>query len=239
MANTYFRFKQFVIHQCQSRMKVTTDSCLFGAWVAEQVFISGLHDARILDIGTGTGLLSLMIAQKNKCKIDAIEIDDAAAQEAQENVSASKWKYDISVVHADILEWVPVTKYDVIVCNPPFYETDLTSPDLRKNIAHHSHNLTLAELLVRIKALMTANCACFVLLPFRRKDETTKLFQENNFFINNEVVIHPAAKNSAFRLMLQFSRHNSPTEKSHMYFKEENTYSERFIQLLKDYYLYL
>ena len=124
MANPYFSFKQFTVRHDRCAMKVTTDSCLFGAWMARELQqLSGIQD--IWDIGTGSGLLSLMVAQKNNVVIDAIEIDPAAAAQASENSSASPWSENIRIIHEDVRTADPGKKYDVIISNPPFYEREL------------------------------------------------------------------------------------------------------------------
>src|SRR4051812_18737573 len=132
MANSYFKFKQFTVHHRANAMKVTTDSCLFGAWVANEIRNNKSKNemevsTRLLDIGSGTALLSLMIAQKNNVQIDAVEIDKEAAAEARQNVETSQWNNKIKVHHSNILSYPSPCVYHYIVCNPPFYENELKS----------------------------------------------------------------------------------------------------------------
>src|ERR1700750_981948 len=133
MANSYFKFKQFTIHQDRCAMKVTTDGCLFGAWCAKEIRAFEFEDPELLDIGTGTALLSLMILQKNKVRIDAVEIEKDAAMQAEENVAASAWADKVKIIHEDILDGTD-KKYDLIVSNPPFYENELTAESENRNI---------------------------------------------------------------------------------------------------------
>ncbi len=126
MANSYFQFKQFTVHQDRCAMKVTTDSCLFGSWIADKIEKEDSAISNCLDIGTGTGLLSLMVAQKNAgIKIEAIEIDNDASSQAKENIASSPFSENINVIHADVKEYVLENKYDIIISNPPFYEKEL------------------------------------------------------------------------------------------------------------------
>ncbi|HEX5652644.1 MAG TPA: methyltransferase, partial [Chitinophagaceae bacterium] len=130
MANSWFRFKQFTIHQDRCAMKVTTDACLFGAWVTEQILnadkLTPITEARkILDIGTGSGLLALMLAQQTAHSIDALEIDQQAFEQARENIQASSWPDSIAMIHADARTFQPEFHYDIIISNPPFYEKEL------------------------------------------------------------------------------------------------------------------
>src|SRR4051812_32138561 len=112
-----FSFKQFTIHQNNCAMKVCTDACLFGAWVAAVMKSGETKNGTILDIGTGTGLLSLMLAQEFDGRIDAVEIDEAAAQQAQENFNASPWKDRLNVSHTALQHYIPGKKYNLIISN--------------------------------------------------------------------------------------------------------------------------
>ncbi|HEX6333160.1 MAG TPA: methyltransferase, partial [Flavisolibacter sp.] len=120
MANPYFQFKQFTIYHDRTAMKVTTDACLFGAWAAQE--ISQMPNiATMLDVGTGTGLLSMMVAQQKALETDAIEIDPDAAAQASENIKASPWATRIHVIQQDVNDLQPGRAYDVVISNPPFY----------------------------------------------------------------------------------------------------------------------
>jgi tRNA1Val (adenine37-N6)-methyltransferase len=122
-------------------MKVTTDACLFGAWCAVEIKNIGVKPETGLDIGTGTGLLSLQIVQKNDLAIDAIEVDREAALQAKENMVCSAWKNKIEVINVDAMKFNSPKKYDVIFSNPPFYEFELQSSNAKRNLAHHGHGL--------------------------------------------------------------------------------------------------
>src|SRR5215203_3558425 len=160
MSNPYFRFKKFTVFHDRCAMKVTTDSCFFGAWAADQIQRSKVNIQNILDIGAGSGLLSLMIAQKNAALIDAVEMDGAAAGQAKENIQCSPWKNRINIQQENILSFEPSHLYDVIICNPPFYENELASGNTEKNIAHHSEELVFSDL-VRLIAKHLSNSGLF------------------------------------------------------------------------------
>ena len=118
--NSWFQFKQFTVHQDKCAMKVCTDACLFGAWVANKLVQNKITAKNILDIGCGTGLLSLMLAQKTNAVIDSVEIDASAFDQAKQNISLSSWKEKIQLYHNSINNFEPLTRYDFIICNPPF-----------------------------------------------------------------------------------------------------------------------
>lgn len=243
MPNAYFQFKQFIVRQDQCAMKVTTDACLFGAWVAREASRKQptVDSQKLLDIGAGTGLLSLMVAQKNNGSVDAIEVDALAATQAAENVAVSPWSERISVLHKDVLLWQPPVRYDCIFSNPPFYENELKSIKETKNIAHHDQGLKLAELLLFINNNLADEGYFFLLLPAKREKELTSLLANHRFFLQQKVLVQQTLKHQPFRLMIQGRRQkleNVAQEKISI--KDENdAYSTAFISLLKNYYLYL
>lgn len=243
MPNNFFRFKQFTVEQENCAMKVCTDACLFGAWVANIIARSAQEASRILDIGAGTGLLSLMIAQKNNtAMIDAVEIDNAAVIQADANFQATLWKERLNIYHASIQQFnQSVNKqYDFIICNPPFFENDLKSADAKRNFALHSETLRLDELLEGIKIKLKEDGSFAVLLPFHR----TKYFEEqcalNKFYLLEKVMVKQTLQHTYFRSMLYFSRKQNVAVEKVISIKDEgNEYSAEFVELLKDYYLYL
>jgi tRNA1Val (adenine37-N6)-methyltransferase len=241
LANTYFRFKKFIVHQDACAMKVTTDSCFFGAWAAKELENGDWKVRNVLDIGTGTGLLSLMIAQKNNVEIDAVEIDAEAAAQARENADASPWKDRINIFNEDILSFQPVYQYDCIICNPPFYENELSSSKEKRNLAHHSEQLTIAQVLNRIKTHLTESGLFFLMFPFKRKEEVEGLFQQQNLYILNTVILQQSVKHPPFRVMVMGSAKKEVEKNSTplSIWNEHQHYTKPFIDLLKDYYLYL
>ena len=248
MPNNYFQFKQFTIHQDKCAMKVCTDACLFGALVANCNPDSYREStANCLDIGTGTGLLSLILAQKNnEAKIDAVEIDVLAAEQAKENVAASPWADRIRIFNEDILDFDPgpqnsVSKqYDCIISNPPFFEDDLQSPDDSKNKAKHNTSLSLIQLLQVTDKHLSANGYFSVLLPYHRVEYFITEATKAGFHLNKQILAKQTMKHKFFRGILFFSRKEKEFEKSEIIIKDTNhNYTSDFIALLKDYYLYL
>lgn len=222
-------------------MKVTTDACLFGAWVATEVHKLTSSQVHLLDIGTGTGLLSLMMAQKTEGQIEAVEIDAAAAEQASENVAASPWSKRIQVLQQDVLQWQTARQYDCIFSNPPFYQNEIKSAKDQKNIAHHDEGLTLAELLPFIKNHLTEEGRFFLLLPAKREKEAEALLKSNGLFLQQKVSVQQTLKHQPFRLMIQGRRKKvaAVTEQAIHIKNEADAYTPEFISLLQDYYLYL
>jgi tRNA1Val (adenine37-N6)-methyltransferase len=248
MANNYFQFKQFTVYQHKCAMKVTTDSCLFGAWAAAVIKLSE-HDT-LLDIGAGTGLLSLMIAQQNNCMIDAVEIEEGAFAQACENVAESPWKERIKIIHSDARQLPAEKKYACIISNPPFFENQLASPDAGKNKALHAHELSLAELFTAFDKNIVKGGKIFLLMPAYRKAEVISMANEHGYFIQQMVMVKQTPSHEPFRMMLELwltDKTDYPvgqipsggSDETIIIRQSNNEYSTGFISLLKDYYLHL
>lgn len=244
MANSYFQFKQFTVQQDKCSMKVTTDGCLFGAWAAERLMRQESVEGRLLDVGTGTGLLSLMLAQKNPLiSIDAIEIDQDAVQQATGNVLSSPWNNIINVTAGDARVFSYPHNYDFIISNPPFYENELKGTDTRKNVAHHNEGLLLNELLTIIKYNLKADGRIFLLFPYKRNREIIDLLLEHKFDIEEIIFVRQSVNHDFFRIMLSGylnQGENTETTSDEMsIWNDKQQYTPEFIELLRDYYLHL
>lgn len=239
-----FKFKKFLIHQDRCAMKVTTDSCLFGAWVADYLRVHPL-EGKALDIGAGTGLLSMMVAQKTQLSFDAIELDPSAAAQARENVASSPFSERIKIIEGNVLEAQEKleTNYNVIISNPPFYENDLVSPDNRKNQAHHDHSLRLEGLLGVVHQHLAPHGQFFVLLPFRRWEEFRKSAGSFGLSVASVLFVRQTSRHDYFRVLIRCQhkteREISVQEDELVIREEGDDYSGAFVFLLKDYYLYL
>ncbi len=233
-------------------MKVTTEGCLFGAWAAEKInnvahpdsFGEKLIINTVLDIGTGTGLLSLMYVQKNpEASIDAIEIDDEAAAQAEENVRAVPFKNRVHVIHDDVRTFSFQHKYDLIISNPPFYENELKADSLKKNVAHHNEGLLLEELLTVIKNNLNPEGIFCLLLPYKRNEEIKRLITKNELAILQMTFVKQSFTHDYFRIMLMGKlKVDEPTKTEFAeisIWDEKQMYTTEFAELLKDYYLYL
>lgn len=155
-----FRFKQFEIDDSLSAMKIGTDGVLLGAWAS-------VEDCRqVLDVGTGTGLVALMVAQRcAEAHITAIDIDARAAEEAQYNVDKSAWYSRIAVLHADVREFAIDEKFDHIISNPPYFNDALRSPDVQRNTARHTDTLGYEELISAAERMLVKGGRLSVVLP--------------------------------------------------------------------------
>ena len=238
MPNNYFQFNHFTVQQENCAMKVCTDACLFGAYVADEIKDKSLFN--ILDIGTGTGLLSLMLVQKTTAQMDAVEIDTAAYQQANKNFQQSSWKERLSIFNIDITQFDSNKKYDCIISNPPFFEGDLKSSHSNKNAAKHDTALTLLQLLQVVVKHLQKDGFFAVLLPHHRVnyciDEAAKL----NLYLNKKILAKQTAKHDYFRGMLFFEKQQGAYSSEEIIIKNANgDYTGVFTLLLKDYYLYL
>lgn len=239
MGNSYFKFKEFTVHQDQSAMKVCTDACLFGAWVVRNF---SLNDAKnILDIGTGTGLLSLMMAQHSKAKIEAVEIDELAANQAKDNFNRSPWKEQFQVHTCSIVDFVKSHEkwYDLIISNPPFFDNQLKSIDPQRNLAMHSAHLTLFELADCLVKLLKEEGTAAILLPWNRSAEWKNIAKEAGLYITHETAVKQTIDHACFRTMILMKKSASQTMLKEIFIKDHLKYSKDFNDLLSPFYLAL
>ena len=220
-------------------MKVCTDACLFGAFVAEWLQSHQVIVRRALDIGAGTGLLSLMIAQKSDALIDAIELDQPAAEQASENFTASPWSSRLNVLHSDAADYSADEAYDCIVSNPPFFEDDLRSSDQGKNAAKHDTGLTLDQLARSVDRNLAASGTFAVLLPYHRVERFIKIARLHNLHLSHQVFVRHTAAHAFFRGILLFQRTDMEATKAELVIKNGESYSDSFSALLNAYYLHL
>ncbi len=232
--NSYFQFKQFRITQERSAMKVGMDGVLLGAWVNA----SGAE--RMLDIGTGTGLIALMLAQKNaSAQIDAIEIDRDACDEAIFNVKQSDWSNRIKLFCQSFQEFTTENKYDLIVSNPPFFGNGVKAPDETRAQARHADALPLAVLISGAVSLLQENGRIALVLPAEQLLEVENLAKINGLFLSQLCRVKPNPIKPDFRILIELC--NCPTtlqeEKLMIEFEKHHDYTPEYRELTKDFYL--
>jgi tRNA1Val (adenine37-N6)-methyltransferase len=220
-------------------MKVCTDACVFGAFAAKKIK-KELNSKHVLDIGTGTGLLSLLLAQDTTAFIEAVEIDSNAYQQAKENFNSSPWKERLAVFNIDIQQFLADKKYDCIISNPPFFEDDLLSDNEEKNKAKHDSSLSLQQLVKAVDTNLSEEGIFFVLLPYHRMHYFETEAKKAGLYVDEKLLVKQTTKHDFFRSCLSFSRKETKPHVVKLTIKNnEGNYTDDFIALLKDYYLYL
>ena len=223
-------------------MKVCTDACLFGAWAAADAQIQSAKN--ILDIGSGTGLLSLILAQKIAATITAIEIEEGAFNQTVSNFDLSSWKERLNVVHTSIQDYASKNKqslFDCIITNPPFYEQDLTSPDKAKNLASHSTALSWDDLAKSVASLLQEHGSWYVLVPTLRAYMMQKIASNYGLELAEECLMYNDEKHLPIRAMLKFVKQKEVViQRNKIIIKNaDQSYTTEFTTLLKEYYLHL
>lgn len=216
-------------------MKVCTDACLFGAWISKRID----QPNNILDIGSGTGLLMMMLAQNKYGRIDGIEINEACYSQLQENITQNEWSDRLHAYHADVRNFRFDKKYDLIVSNPPFFEKDLLSESDSEQLAKHSTALGFDDLLKVVVEYLSVDGKFGVLLPFHRYEGFCSLARNYHLHANEIMLVRQTNKHGFFRAMVIFSRDAVEPILDEISIRGKNEYSDEFIELLKEYYLSL
>ena len=243
MRNSCFYFKQFAIAQDKCAMKVGTDGILLGAWARLP------EKAQILDIGTGTGLLALMLAQRSQSSntfpntfIDAVEIDHDAYQQAKENIESSPWRDRINIDHASIQDWAITCsrQYDLIISNPPFFENAFKPSQNSRNLARHSDSLSQTDILQIASQLLNPNGHLAVIYPTDLANNFLAKAQSFNLFCDRQVHVKPTPQSPVKRILLELSPTQYPSQATTLTIEEsKHLYTQDYIALVKDFYLNL
>lgn len=218
-------------------MKVCTDSCLFGALI--EIDNNAKH---ILDIGAGTGLLSLMCAQKSaeEVSIDGIEFVSDAYHQAKENVANTAWANRVQMLHGDFFTYDFTKKYDLLICNPPFYKQQYATKDVHNNIARHNENFDLIHFLEICDYISSEQAQVYLLLPYYRSTEIIDFLQTHPFWqIKSNYTIYNKAKKTPIRTVFIITKmlKKQCLEKNIYIYDINNQYTSEFKQLLEPYYL--
>ena len=232
MSNDIFRFKQFSVRHNRCAMKVGTDGVLLGAW-------GSVEGKRILDIGTGTGLIALMAAQRNpEADVLGIDIDELAVAQARENVAESPFNRRIECILQDVLTFESEAPFDAILCNPPFFTED-TLPDNRSRaLARNNKCLPFPQLIKKVAVLLAENGTFSLIVPSGLAQEIVGLCMENGLHLIRRCQIHTTARKPPRRTLLEFSRQNRSCEMLTLRLvADDGTRSQQYQELTKDFYL--
>lgn len=229
-----FHLKQFSIYGGHSGMAVSTDGILLGAWAN----ISNPNHSSILDIGTGTGLLALMCAQRSQqSQITAIDIDDDAIKAAQYNVDNSPWSKRIKVIKAPAQQLKSKQQFDHIVCNPPYFNSGVTSDWQARATARHTHTLPHSELLIACAKLLTPSGSANFILPKAEGEAFIQLALEQGWFVKRLCQVNTTEHKPGYRLLFTLTRDQTECQNSQLTIHQADGYSALFIQLTRDFYL--
>lgn len=234
MKQMEFRFKRFSVTQGQCALKVSTDSVLLGAWCNA----GGVH--RILDVGTGCGIIALMMAQKNpSAKIDAVEIDALSSEEAASNFFHSEWAMRLNAYHSDFLSYSPGCSYELIISNPPFFDKGHAAPDKRRATARHSASLPFESLIARSASLLSPRMGRLALIaPSEVKSEIEFFAGENNLWLNRRAGIRTVPTKPIRRYLWEFANYPTSFEESEITLQDKDgNKTAEYLELTQNFYL--
>jgi tRNA1Val (adenine37-N6)-methyltransferase len=232
-----FQFKNFSVQQDKCAMKIGTDSVLLGAWcpVSNNPF-------SVLDIGAGTGILSLMMAQRtNAEQIDAVEIDENAYEQCVENFENSPWSDRLFCFHAGLDEFIdePEDEYDIIISNPPFYSEDYKTDNFQRDLARFQEAMPFEELIEAVDLLLSENGIFAVIIPYKEEEKFIDLCSKIEFFPVKVTRVKGTPTTEIKRSLLAFKRYELSTLTAEELIIENSrhSYTEEYIELTKDFYI--
>lgn len=234
-----FKFKEFTVQQEKSAMKIGTDAVLLGAWCA----VDDYPDT-ILDVGTGTGVIALMLAQRTDAMtIDAVEIDEAAYEECVDNFEQSSWGDRLFCYYASFQEFVEEIQdeeetFELIVSNPPFYTDEYQTQDEARNKARFTSSLSFEDLLLGVSSILDDKGKFATIVPYKSYEEFVAIALKNKLFLNRQCQVKGNPSSEITRCLLEFSFKESELQTEHFVIeKERHQYTEAYIALTKDFYL--
>ncbi|MCK9414510.1 MAG: methyltransferase [Prolixibacteraceae bacterium] len=234
MSNSWFQFKQFLITQENSALKVGTDGVLLGAWCG----VTGAK--RILDVGTGTGVIALMLAQRSEAHIAAVEIDKNACRDALHNFQNSPWGERLALYSSDFNDFQKshAISFDLVVCNPPFFKKSMKSSDPASSIARHDVSLSFEQLITGAKKLLTSQGRLAVILPIEVLDDFRETARLAGFYLSRKTTVIPKVGKPPKRVLLEFSVLATYPESDELVILiDQQRFSENFIELTREFYL--
>lgn len=229
-----FHFKHFSLYHDRSTMKVGTDAVLLGAWAEVK------PTDWVLDIGTGCGILPLMLAQKGIAKVHAVDLDEASALEAAENFQASQWSRQLFAFHADIRKFTMQCAYDLIISNPPFFINSYKSDTDRKNQTRHTDtSLSFVELASAVKRLLKPDGRFVLVLPERESHDFIPIAEKYHLFVHKcqQIIPMEGKEPNRVNLELRFGKPESVQVTELVMRKADNSFTEAYNDVVKPYYL--
>ncbi len=234
-SNDYFQFKQFVVHHKHSSMKVGTDAVLLGA------LTKAPQEGNLLEVGCGSGVISLMLAQKSQAKITALDIHQASVWEARANFKASPWSERLQALMISYQLYAaqgnPI-RFDLIVSNPPFFVNDLKSPDEKRNLARHNDQLSYRDFLSASRNFIKAQGQLSLILPSIEAQIFIEEARNFGFFLEEEIAIFPKPNKESNRKVMLFGNNaQANLQKKSLCIREnDNSYTQAYRELTEDYY---
>ena len=231
-----FQFKQFTIQQDRCAMKIGTDGVLLGAWVPIDDTVNA-----ILDIGTGTGVIALMMAQRSQAQIvDALEIDADAYEQAVENFEASSWGDRLFCYHASFQEFVQEIdeQYDLLISNPPFFAEDYKTDSDQRDLARFQDALPFDHLLIGASKLLSESGRLAIIVPFQEEEKVIRIAEQVGLFVQKNTRVKGAPSTKIKRSLLVFTRDRKEVEVEELVIeKSRHLYTDKYVDLVKDFYL--
>lgn len=234
MASDFFEFKQFKVYHNLCAMKVGTDAVLLGSWCS----IGNIHS--VLDVGTGSGIISLMLAQRSKACIHSVEIDAHAYNQAEANFKQSVWSDRMSVYHADFSEYAEkcTNKYDLIVSNPPYFTNGILAPCKKRSTARHADSLNYQQLFRGVVQLLNNKGRFGLILPVDAESEIENLASESGLYMLRKCKVYPKPDGVVKRIMWEFSKEKELCKEEELVIElDRHVYSEAYTELTRDFYL--